>query len=268
MMQVINTAAAGGFHKKTVFTSSGVFTPDKNTKVLFVELVAGGGSGAARYSGGSSGGGGGQYVSAWLTVGQQAIQPAVVMVGAGGASVSVEGNSNTSGTSGGDSEFSGFGKTYRALGGVGAYSGSSKIAAQRSVVGHDDVPADRHLIFHTFSSGSPMFAQLPPGCGGVPGAFRALYGAGYGVLEQGVFGGSFAAGGGAASGISGSGAMTGSGSQVAGVGGSSSWGSGNQTAGDGEFPGGGGGGVYSSTLNSLIQSGAGGNGCVTIWEFK
>ncbi len=261
-MQVINTAESGGFHKKTVFTSSGVFAPDKKTKTIFVEVVGAGGGGALRVGGAGSapsGGAGGQCLSKWMSVLE--LQNRSVLIGAGGSSRAASSSVLFYGLDGGDSSFNGL----IARGGTGGSSDFKLMPVQR-IHGQPE-----RIKSWSFGGSSWVFPLLMPGAGGVYGSLQDVFTTR--GLESGINGLSVAAGGGAAARGSTSSTLyvvAGSGSGIAGAGGYGvSASAAAITAGDGEFPGGGGGAAYQlSTSGYMATSGRGANGCVTIWEFK
>lgn len=78
------TVASGSLLRETVFTTSGTWTKDVNTKYIIVEVVGGGGGGSTNASyGGGGGGGAGGYARKYIDV--SSISSVTVTIGSGGA---------------------------------------------------------------------------------------------------------------------------------------------------------------------------------------
>lgn len=270
--KVVVSAGKGGFVKRTVFTSSGTWTPDPSTKFAIVEAIGGGGGGGA-YSVQSTnanvgGGSGGQYLS--TCIGNiNGTGSATIIVGAGGAGGQGLTTSNRGGGSGGETSFTGYGVNLVAAGGTGGHYTSDYLATHRQPAGSG---ANNNVYKNVWlrRDNSNQFSTYPAGYGGGRSGPYASAG-GSGDLDRlGGNGGMLSAGGGGGSPIYlGDYDYRGGGSAVAGSGGYSVCRYGSPSyGGHGQVPGGGGGaaGNYTTTLASV--GGYGARGEIRVWEFK
>lgn len=290
--KAILAAGTGGFVKKTVFTSSGTWTPDPSTKFAIVEAIGGGGGGGAfsTYSSGTcnyiSGGAGGGYVQ--KTVSSPFNASYQVVVGAGGSGGIAQNTSVRSfmadGADGGDSYV---GSLCFAPGGSGGcaaegyYSYHMPIQRQKINNGVTTTWRSAYLKGNEDTNSNIYrwtYGAAPSGHGGTSTRYDHIYHAGMQERQLAGIGGYgyITAGGGGGvplprGSTTNAGYVDGGESAVAGGGGRGRGIAGVTTVygGSGGYPGGGGGAA--ATFEGVGCNSYGGNGRrgeVRIWEFK
>lgn len=266
------------FIKRTVFASSGTWTPDPKTNFIIVEAVGGGGGGCGLVSGntasGAGGGCGGQYSSTYIG-NINGTGSATIVVGAGGTGgyKASGGNGGVDGGSGGETIFTGYGVNLVAAGGTGG-SFQDYLAIHRQPAGQGTGNNTYKDVWLRRSSNN-FFTTFPAGYGGggVVNTGPYAFAGGSGDLDRlGGNGGMLSAGGGGgASAQQTNSDWRGGSSAVAGSGGySATRNDSSPSGGHGGVPGGGGGGAGVSTFNITIwaRGGNGARGQVIVWEFK
>ena len=144
----ITTYESGGVNYKVhTFTSSSNFIPDA-TGTVDVMLVGGGGGGSNAQAGG--GGGGGMITMSSVTV---TAQNYAIVIGAGGAGATTQGNQGVSTTGFGETATGGGGGGMSSVGGNGANGGGGGDRNVRRLVVQrvDKIPL--HLLHHKPCSG-------------------------------------------------------------------------------------------------------------------